>query len=128
MKAAECLLRQRGLYPARLGTRFGAAAARATGTFQRKHSLRVSRSVNAATWTALLSAGSTPLVKRGSVSDRVRFLQRALAAALGKRLGADGVFGSGTTSAVRTYQRRVGLEANGIAGRGTWNAMQSGQL
>jgi peptidoglycan hydrolase-like protein with peptidoglycan-binding domain len=127
VRAAECLLKQRGLYHHRLGTTFGAAAARATAAFQRKHGIKVSRSVNAPTWVALLSAGPTPLVKRGSVSDRVRFLQRSLVAALGKGLRVDGIFGAGTSSAVRTYQRRVGLDANGIAGRATWKALQSGR-
>jgi peptidoglycan hydrolase-like protein with peptidoglycan-binding domain len=126
VRAAQCLLKQRGLYDHRLTTAFGRTAARATGAFQRKHELRVSRSVNAATWTALLAAGPTPLVKRGSVSDRVRFLQRSLVAALGRQLRVDGVYGPGTAAAVRSYQRRVGLEANGIAGRGTWKALQAG--
>jgi hypothetical protein len=127
VKAAQCLLRQRGLYHHRLTKAFGAAAARATSAFQRQHDLKVSRSVNAATWTALLSAGPTPLVKRGSVSDRVRFLQCSLIAAVGDRLRVDGIYRPQTTSAVMTYQRRVGLDANGIVGRGTWKALQSGQ-
>jgi hypothetical protein len=127
VKAAQCLLRQRGLYGQRLTSAFGAAAAHATAAFQRKHGLKVSRSVNAATWTALLAAGPTPLVKRGSVSDRVRSLQRSLTAALSRQLRVDGIYGAGTAAAVQSYQRRVRLDANGIAGRGTWKALQAGQ-
>ena len=35
----------------------------------------------------------------------------------------DGVFGSGTAAAVRAFQRREGLTADGVVGRTTWTAL-----
>lgn len=40
--------------------------------------------------------------------------------------GADGDFGNGTLSAVKIFQRRKGLEADGICGRDTWTALLAG--
>jgi hypothetical protein len=126
VKAAQCLLKKRGLYKPALGTTYNAATARAVGRFQRKHDLAVTRALRASTWTALLSAGGTPLSKRGSASDRIRAIQRALTAATGKSVEVSGVFTPGTTSAVLSYQRTLGLDRNGVVGRSTWKALQSG--
>jgi peptidoglycan hydrolase-like protein with peptidoglycan-binding domain len=40
--------------------------------------------------------------------------------------GADGDFGNGTLTAVKTFQRRKGLEADGICGHDTWSALLVG--
>jgi peptidoglycan hydrolase-like protein with peptidoglycan-binding domain len=50
------------------------------------------------------------LLKRGSDGDAVRRLQQQLA------IGADGRFGPGTEKAVRDYQKKNGLVADGMAG------------
>jgi hypothetical protein len=126
--AAQCLLKQRGLYGRPLTQSYGKATARGVAQFQRRKGLAVTRSVNAATWTALLSAGGTPLSKRGSVGDRVRAIQRSVAAALGRRVGATGVFGVQTQAAVVAYQKALGLDvAKGIVGPATWQALQAGR-
>jgi peptidoglycan hydrolase-like protein with peptidoglycan-binding domain len=126
VKAAQCLLKQRGLYQSTLTGRFGATTAHAVRQFQDRRSLRPTGRVDARTWTALLSAGSTPLLKRGSASDRVRAVQRALTAALARRVEVSGVFTASTTVAVRAYQKTVGLDVNGVAGPAVWQALQSG--
>jgi hypothetical protein len=128
VRAAQCLLKQRGLYKPALGTTYNATTAKGIGRFQRKHDLEVTRRTDRSTWTALLSGGGTPLVKRGSASDRVRALQRALTAAVGKPVEVSGIFTAATTTAVRAFQRNVGLDRNGIVGRGTWRALQSGTI
>ncbi|OQD55230.1 serine/threonine protein kinase, partial [Streptomyces phaeoluteigriseus] len=38
--------------------------------------------------------------------------------------GADGIFGSGTDTAVRAFQRDGGLSADGIVGHDTWTALR----
>lgn len=53
----------------------------------------------------------------------MRRLQRALAAA-GFEVAVDGDFGPATEDAVRSFQRERGLVADGIAGPGTWEALE----
>ncbi len=53
------------------------------------------------------------LLKRGSKSETVKRLQRALS------LDADGIFGSGTEKAVKAFQKSNGLAVDGLAGPDT---------
>jgi peptidoglycan hydrolase-like protein with peptidoglycan-binding domain len=57
------------------------------------------------------------LLKRGSHGDAVRRLQQQLA------IGADGRFGQRTEKAVRDYQKKNGLAADGMAGPATLKHM-----
>ncbi|PAF19766.1 peptidoglycan recognition protein family protein [Terribacillus saccharophilus] len=57
------------------------------------------------------------LIKKGSRGKDVERIQRAV------DVKADGIFGSGTESAVKAYQKRKGLSADGIVGPATWNVM-----
>jgi len=57
------------------------------------------------------------LLKKGSKGKEVKQLQEALG------IGADGIFGSGTESAVKKFQKDNGLGADGIVGRKTWEAI-----
>ena len=125
-EAAQCLLKQHGLYKPALDGRFDAATARAVRRFQNRHVLDPTGTLDARTWTALLSAGGTPLSKRGSASDRVRGLQRALTAALGRSVAVTGVFTARTTTAVRAYEKEIGIGPNGVAGPAVWHALQAG--
>lgn len=59
-----------------------------------------------------------PTLRRGSSGGGVSSLQRALAA-LGFDVTVDGAFGPGTERAVRAFQSRNGLEADGIVGAAT---------
>ena len=61
-------------------------------------------------------AAARPL-KKGSKGPRVAFVQRALG------LHADRIFGSQTKRAVKRFQRRHGLTADGIVGPATWAAL-----
>lgn len=63
------------------------------------------------------------LSKYGSTGNEVRTIQEKL-----KRWGyyngnIDGIYGSQTTSAVKSFQRKNGLTVDGIAGKNTLNAM-----
>ena len=57
------------------------------------------------------------LLKKGSKGKEVKQLQEAL------EIGADGIFGSGTESAVKKFQKSNGLVADGIVGSKTWEAI-----
>lgn len=57
------------------------------------------------------------ILKNGSKGEDVKKLQAKLG------LGADGVFGSGTETAVKKWQAANGLTADGVVGEGTWTKM-----
>lgn len=57
------------------------------------------------------------ILKRGMSGAPVKRLQEKLG------IGADGIFGSGTQSAVKEFQKANGLIADGIAGPDTFTAM-----
>lgn len=64
-----------------------------------------------------------PTIKRGSTGDAVKGLQNALRA-LSYNVGSiDGVFGNGTETALKEFQRQNGLSDDGIAGPHTWAAL-----
>lgn len=65
---------------------------------------------------------SYPTIRRGTSGDLVVQLQRFLAKD-GSSLAIDGIFGPGTESAVRAFQKRHGLTADGIVGPKTWAAL-----
>jgi hypothetical protein len=70
---------------------------------------------------AVLAAASPAeaVLKRGSHGPRVVKVQRWLG------IHADGIFGSGTKRAVKRFQGRHGLTADGIVGPATWSALRS---
>ncbi|MNJ25860.1 Zinc D-Ala-D-Ala carboxypeptidase precursor [compost metagenome] len=62
-------------------------------------------------------------LRHGDRSQAVRDLQRKLNEH-GAKLNVDGAFGDGTESAVRAYQRSIGLVDDGIAGSKTLGSLQ----
>jgi len=58
-----------------------------------------------------------PTLRQGDKGEAVKDLQTLLG------IGADGDFGPGTKAAVIAFQRKKGLLADGIVGRGTWAAL-----
>lgn len=70
------------------------------------------------------STGGFPLIRQGSISTYVLIAQDDLNT-LGYRTGGlDGIFGGQTRNAVISYQRNVGLAADGIVGCDTWRSLQ----
>lgn len=127
VKAAQCLLKAAGYDPGAPDGVFGSATTTAAKNFQAAKGLTADGVVGPKTWTALLSRGATTTVQNGSTGEAVTRVQRALTAALGRTVGIDGIFGSGTGQAVRDYQSSRGLTVDGIVGSGTWGALQSGK-
>ena len=63
-----------------------------------------------------------PTLRRGSTGEHVKYLQQRLSDH-GYWLTADGQFGPGTESQVRSFQRSNGLSADGVVGQQTWAAL-----
>lgn len=70
------------------------------------------------------STGGYPLIKQGSKSVYVLIAQDGLNTLGYGTGGLDGIFGAQTKNAVISYQKRVGLSADGIVGCNTWRSIQ----
>ena len=64
------------------------------------------------------TADARPTLHHGDRGRSVKSLQHAL------HIGADGVFGRGTVHAVKRFQRRHGLHADGVVGGATWRMVR----
>jgi hypothetical protein len=118
VRTLQYLLRQRGSAIAADGI-FGAGTAGAVRSFQSSHGLSADGVVGTNTWSALVVT-----VRSGSTGQAVRGVQTSLRAH-GSSVTVDGIFGSGTASAVRSFQSARGLSADGIVGPNTWRALVS---
>ena len=63
------------------------------------------------------------VLKSGTRHSTVATAQTALARVLKVKIRADGIYGSGTTSLVKRFQKSVGLKATGAIDRTTWLAL-----
>ncbi|WP_052070129.1 peptidoglycan-binding domain-containing protein [Rhodococcoides fascians] len=72
------------------------------------------------------SSGGVPFIQLGSVGDEVRKVQARLNRDYPaySKLTVDGEFGPATLKVVLEFQRRAGLEADGIVGPATWKALR----
>ena len=71
-----------------------------------------------------------PTLRRGSKGEYVTLLQTKLIQ-LGYSLpkyGADGSFGAETEVAVKAFQRDHSLTADGVVGKATWEALETGKI
>lgn len=125
--AVQQLLNTQGFAAGAADGSFGAATLSAVKAYQTSRGLPAGGIVGPKTWTALLSAGSTPTLRQGDSGADVKRLQRSLTAALGTTVDAVGTFGPVTATAVRTYQTRQGLAVTGIVSSNTWAALHAGR-
>jgi len=64
-----------------------------------------------------------PTLRRGSQGDEVADLQMLLDSKFGYDLEVDGNFGKATETAVKDFQKKHGLTADGVVGPKTWKAL-----
>ena len=126
--AAQCFLRKRHHYSGQITGQYDEATRRAVVDFQVAHQIPARGAMTRRTWSALMSAGGTPLLKYGAGSNAVRRLQRALNAVDAAGLPISGVFDWPTTAAVKRYQRDHGLADTGVVLDQTWGLLQAGVL
>jgi murein DD-endopeptidase MepM/ murein hydrolase activator NlpD len=108
----------------------GPGTRRAVRSFQRSHRLPADGVAGPRTRRALGRRGTPPLgsriMQRASRGWDVAALQFVLRRR-GYRVGVDGGYSANTAAAVRAFQRRAGIAANGRAGRGTLHALLHGR-
>lgn len=63
-----------------------------------------------------------PTLRKGDKGDTVTMMQDLLSKN-GSSLQVDGIFGSGTLNALKTFQKKKGLEVDGVCGPKTWAAL-----
>ena len=64
-----------------------------------------------------------PVIRKGAKGNITKLLQERLVKIGYNTNGIDGIFGSGTYSAVRDFQKTRGLSADGIVGQNTWRKL-----
>jgi len=122
---------------------FDENTAAAVKAFQSYYGLTVTGNVPKETWDAIVEThyalggegGDDKIkkypgspVRRGNSGENVLYIQRALNAIRNnvpsiRRLDEDGVFGSETLGAVKEFQTFYGLNADGVVGPLTWEAI-----
>ncbi|WP_231956909.1 MULTISPECIES: peptidoglycan-binding protein [unclassified Actinoplanes] len=96
---------------------FGAQTGDAVRAYQRTKGLPDNGIVCAETWLALIKE-----VGPGAQGNAVAGVQHKFR----RESVPDGEFGPETESAVRAFQARAGLDADGVVGRQTWQAIIAG--
>ena len=96
------------------------------------HELTADGKVGANTWNAIYAKYTAAhglhvpypgiVLRQGSEGGTVRLVQQKLRGE-GETLTADGKYGAKTTEAVRRYQKRNSLTADGSVGSATWEKM-----
>ena len=64
-----------------------------------------------------------PVIRKGAKGNITKLLQEKLVKLGYNTNGIDGIFGSGTYSAVREFQKTRGLSIDGIVGQNTWRKL-----
>ncbi|WP_245557816.1 peptidoglycan-binding domain-containing protein [Deinococcus apachensis] len=101
---------------------FGSGTDTAVRNFQRASGLTVDGIVGGNTWEKLIVT-----VRQGDSGNAVRAVQDQLRSGYGySGVTVDGIFGSGTNTAVRDFQSKRGLTVDGVVGLNTWHALVTG--
>lgn len=139
VKALQDRLTQLGYKPGEANGQYNDETKKALTQFQQMAQLKPDGVVGPKTWEALEKGEATapePLppfeapggvLRKGAKNGDVTALQERL-----KQFGfdpgaADGHFGAGTDSAVRSFQLAAGLKGDGVVGAKTWEALEKGR-
>jgi peptidoglycan hydrolase-like protein with peptidoglycan-binding domain len=119
------LLTHWGYYFGPLNGEFDIDIEYAVKAFQHRVFLKEDGIVASLTWQALYSGApvNMPILRRGSSGQFVKIVQEVLQMNGFYPYAIDGIFGSMTEVAVRSFQLNSGLPADGIVGPRTWYAL-----
>jgi hypothetical protein len=126
VRTVQCLLLEKGFYTGAVDGIYDRPVGDAVRRYRISRGLTSATVTGPATWVAILSQGTAPLVKYGAASSAVRRLQRALNAADAAGLSVTGVFAGGTMTAVRRYQRDHGMAVTGVVTSTMWSRLFAG--
>lgn len=120
VRTIQYLLTARG-FPEPADGIYGKDTTATVKRFQKANKLPADGSVGPKTWPKLVVT-----ISRGSRGSAVTALQRQLRFTFGyKSVTVDGTFGKTTQAAVKSFQSKRGLRADGIVGQATWMAIVS---
>ena len=126
-KAMECLLADAG-FRTKVDGAFSAGDAAALAKFRSAIGLSPLRAGGRRAWSALLSRGDRPELKRGAKGADVVRLQLSLRAAGFSKVPIHGTFGRSTVVVVKAAQARRDLKRTGVATAALWKALQHGRV
>lgn len=141
----QALLQLLGYYDGELDGTYTNSTERAVSEFQKSAGLGQDGILGTSTWGKLLPVvpqpakpdskkpelksnpkseeSRTPILRRGAKGDAVYRLQQRLGSLGFLAIGPDGDFGELTEKAVKAAQQKYKLEADGVVGGATWNAI-----
>ena len=124
----QCLLKQQHLYKYEVTGRWNSQTTAALYSFQGSIGFAKKAVVTRPVWTALVTRGNSRTLLRVGMqnADAVR-VQRAMNAALASGLAVSGTYRPATATAVKAYQRAVGLPVTGTVTAATWAALERGR-
>jgi peptidoglycan hydrolase-like protein with peptidoglycan-binding domain len=117
VRAIQGLLTHRGL-PVAVDGIFGAATRDRVIAFQAANGLPADGVVRDATWDKLIVR-----IRQGSTGEAVKAVQRELNQKRSAGLSVTGRFGAATLTAVKAFQRHMGMTAHGRVGPVTWKKL-----
>lgn len=131
VKDIQSALRRKGFYSGAIDGIGDPETFNAVKSFQSANGLAADAMVGSATRAKLMRNGSSEVqpsdlpLSQGSSGDKVLYLQYGLYILCCDPNGVDGSFGAGTFAAVKKFQAKYGLAADGVVGTGTWNKLCS---
>ncbi|MBD2540047.1 peptidoglycan-binding protein [Coleofasciculus sp. FACHB-SPT36] len=122
VKELQQLLTKRFAYNGAINGNFNGEVEFAVLVFQNWMFLKEDGVVGQMTWQALYTGApvNMPVLKRGAKGEIVITLQSVLSLSGDFDEEVNGIFGPHTEAAVRSFQLRSGLLADGIVGEKTW--------
>ncbi len=131
---AQTALANLGYYTGILDGKYGYSTFQAVREFQRVNTLKVDGVIGALTWAKLFDPAALPKptaaptasvlrIQYGNEGDLVVQIQTRLTVLGYYELAVDGKFGYSTYLAVRAFQAKNALNADGIVGQLTWDRL-----